>query len=60
MLPQGPEDLVSSESVLDYSGGNYAEPILGNPLSFEEAGAIMANMDGRELEARWLQAWQAD
>lgn len=57
-LPEGPENMVSEESVLDYSGGNYTQPILGNRLSFEQAGKIMSEVDGRDLEARWLKAWQ--
>jgi hypothetical protein len=49
--------MVSNESVLDYSGDNYTEPILGNALSFEAAGKMMSAMDGRSLETRWLRAW---
>ena len=58
LLPDGPADMVSNESVLDYSGDNYAQPILGNELSFEDAGTIMSGIDGRNLEDRWLRAWQ--
>ena len=58
MLPDGPTDMVSNESVLDYSGENYAQPILGNAISFEDAGKIMSAMDGRDLETRWLRAWK--
>jgi hypothetical protein len=50
--------MVSNESVLDYGGDNYAEPILDNPISFQRAGEMMASMEGQELERRWLQAWQ--
>jgi hypothetical protein len=58
MLPDGPTDMVSNESVLDYSGDNYAQPILGNAISFEDAGRIMSALDGRDLETRWLHAWK--
>jgi hypothetical protein len=58
LLPDGPVAMVSNESVLDYGGDNYAEPILDNPISFQRAGEMMASMEGQELERRWLQAWQ--
>lgn len=58
LLPEGTEGMITNESVVDYSGDNYTKPILDNPLSFERAGAIMSAMDGRELEERWLRAWQ--
>lgn len=58
LLPEGPEDMISNESVLDYGGDNYAKPILGNPMSFQDAGTIMSEMDGRDLEMRWLDVWQ--
>jgi hypothetical protein len=54
----GPEDLVANESILDYEGRNYTEPILGNRLSFQEAGDLMSDVEGQELERRWLRAWQ--
>jgi hypothetical protein len=50
--------MISNESILTYSGDNYAEPILGNRLSFQQAGELMSRIDGRELERRWLHAWQ--
>jgi hypothetical protein len=58
LLDQGPESMVSNESIVDYSGENYTEPILGNPLSFQEAGDIMSELDGRKLEHRWHEAWR--
>jgi hypothetical protein len=58
LLPEGAENMISNESILDYSGDNYVEPILGNRLSFQEAGELMSSIDGRELERRWLHAWQ--
>lgn len=57
LLAQGPESMISNESIVDYSGETYTEPILGNRLSFQEAGAIMSELDGRELERRWYEAW---
>jgi hypothetical protein len=51
-LPQGKQDFVTTEDIWDYSGENYSRPILGNPLSFEEAAGLMSGVDGRELEAR--------
>ncbi|MBN1220198.1 MAG: hypothetical protein JXM69_14820 [Anaerolineae bacterium] len=58
-LPEGPETIVANESIIDFKGESYSQPILGNRLSFEEAGKMMEQMDGRELEARWLAAWQS-
>lgn len=58
LFADGPEDMIANESVLDYSGDNYTKPILGNARSFKDAGAILSAMDGRELEERWLRAWQ--
>jgi hypothetical protein len=43
---------------VDYGGDTYAQPILGNRLSFEEAGEIMSRIGGQELEDRWYCAWQ--
>lgn len=55
-LPQGPQDFVSNEDIWDYGGENYQRPILGNPLSFEEAGELMSKVDGLELDARRAEA----
>ena len=46
--------MLSNESVLDYGGDNYAEPILGIPISFQRAGEVMSSMDGQEIEVRCL------
>jgi hypothetical protein len=58
LLPGRPEHMVANESVVDYKGQNYTTPILGNPLSFEEAGEIMSEIDPRKLEKHWRQMWQ--
>ena len=51
--------MVSNEAIVEYDGEHYSCPILENRLSFEQAGAIMARMDGRAIDARWLQLWQS-
>ena len=50
--------MISNESIVDYSGENYFEPILGNQFSFLKAGEIMSKVPGQELETRWLDAWK--
>ncbi|HEX8140186.1 MAG TPA: hypothetical protein VF544_21665 [Pyrinomonadaceae bacterium] len=57
-IPQGPQNMISNEAIWDYSADNYEQPILGNPISFEQAGDIMSAIDGQELEARWQNAWR--
>jgi hypothetical protein len=57
-LPQGTEGMVSNESIRDYDDAHYAQPILGNRLSFEEAGEIMSRVDSHELDAHWASLWQ--
>lgn len=52
-LAEGWLSMRSNESVLDYSGSNYTQPILGNPLSFEEAGSIMSRKYGSDSEELW-------
>lgn len=54
----GPIGMVSNESITDYSGDNYSNPILGNPISFEEAGKIMSKEKGAAINSRWLELWQ--
>jgi hypothetical protein len=54
----GPEIMASNESIIDYNGTNYAEPILDNRLSFEAAGKLMAQVDGRYLDEQWRAAWK--
>ena len=59
LAPETRIDLVSNESIVDYKGDNYTQPILGNPVSFEEAGHIMAACDPVDLENRWSTAWDS-
>ena len=62
-FPEGPQDMISNESILDYSGKNYTEPVLSNLLSFEKAGEIMSKIDSNELEKRrllTLDLWPAE
>lgn len=59
-LEDGWVSMRSNESVLDYSGSNYTQPILGNPLSFEDAGSIMSQKyrgDSEELWQEVLDNW---
>lgn len=49
----GLEPIRSNESVTDYEGLNYTNPILGNRLSFEQAGKLTAAVDGAELDEHW-------
>lgn len=58
-LPDGIESMVSSESVIDYNGRNYDEPILGNRISFEQAGDLSEQVDSWQMEAQWQAARQA-
>jgi hypothetical protein len=57
LLPSKTLDMVSHESIFDYSGDNYSRPILSNAISFEEAGDLMSQTDGQELEERWFHIW---
>jgi len=51
-------DLVSNERIINYDGENYTRPILGNPISFEEAGAMMSHIGGHEIDRRWHALWK--
>lgn len=53
LFPEGMENMVSHESILDYNGDNYSKPIMGNRLSFEDAGEIMSKIQGDILEKNW-------
>lgn len=50
-------DMISNEVVTDYSGDNYVLPFMGNKISFEKAGQLMAQVDGQEIEERWSDLW---
>lgn len=57
LLPEGPEDMITNESIVDYRGDNYSLPILGNRLSFEKVGKKMSKIDGNELDSHWFGLW---
>jgi len=58
-LPDRIVPMVSNESIKSYDDAEYAQPILGNSLSFEEAGNLVGALDPQQLEARWKSAWLA-
>jgi hypothetical protein len=56
-LADGPMELCTNESLTNYEGENYSQPIMGNPISFAEAAKRMSIEDTRLVEKRWRQAW---
>jgi hypothetical protein len=48
---------VSNESIRTYDEAEYSRPILGNTLSFEEAGTRVGALDPQQLETNWKHAW---
>ena len=56
-LMDGTETLYANESMVNFEGENYARPILGNPISYEEAGRRMSGEDSRLAEKRWFDRW---
>jgi hypothetical protein len=50
--------MLSNESVKSYDDSEYSQPILGNPLSFEEAGNLVGAVDPQRLEETWKAAWK--
>jgi hypothetical protein len=53
----GTLEMCTNESQVNYEGDNYSLPIMGNPLSFEEATRRMNLEDTRLVEKRWQETW---
>lgn len=45
--------LISNESIGLHDDAEYSRPILGNSMSFEEAGKLAGALDPRQLESNW-------
>jgi hypothetical protein len=58
-LSDGRLEMSTNESQVSYDGENYSLPVMGNPISFEEASRRMSMEDNRLVENRWFGRWSA-
>jgi hypothetical protein len=58
-MNNAPVPMVSNESIKSYDDAEYSRPILGNSMSFEQAGNLVGAIDPQQLEENWRAAWKA-